>query len=269
MKSFRNKVVVVTGGASGIGLALCHEFAADGAKLALFDLDPAAIEEATQQLAVHGVDVLGVPCDVASEEACLEAAERVRQRFGGADVLINNAGITQREAFENTDVAVIRKVMDVNFFGSVHCTKALLDSLVARRGLIIAIESVAGIAPLLGRAGYCASKHAMHGFFTTLRTELRSRGAHMLIVCPGFVKTNLQARALAGDGRVTSHPQSTVGKELSPEQVAEEIHAAALERRHLLVLTLAGKLGYWVSRVAPVLYERIIERQFKAELDRS
>ena len=268
MKGFKKKVVVVTGGASGIGLAICRRFGRDRAKVAVLDLDEVAVERTTRELAASGVDVLGVPCDVTSEEACKLAATEVFARFGGVDVLVNNAGITQRDAFVNTEVSVIKKVMDVNFFGSVYCTKAMLDSILARKGQIIVIESVAGIAPLLGRAGYCASKHALHGLFTTLRTEIRSQGAHVMIVCPGFVQTNLQTRALGGDGEVTKHPQSTIGRAETPERVADAIYRGAARREHLLVLTMAGKLGYWVSRVAPVLYERIIERKFRSELER-
>jgi len=268
MRKFENKVVMVTGGASGIGLALCRRFGRDNAKIALLDLEQQAITRTIEELTASGIDAFGQACDVSSEAACQQAAEAILSRFGGVDVLINNAGITQRDAFIDTDVSVIKKVMDVNFFGSVYCTKAVLESLLERKGQIIVIESVAGIAPLLGRSGYCASKHALHGFFTTLRTEIRAKGAHVLIVCPGFVKTNLQSRALGGDGQVTQHPQSTIGSAITPERVADEIYASAVRRKPLLVLTVAGKLGYWVSRIAPVLYERIIERQFRSELER-
>lgn len=268
MRGFKDKVVVVTGGASGIGLAICHRFGREGAKIALLDVDEGSIGRSTRELEAAGVEVLGVRCDVTSEEACRRAAASVVGRFGGVDVLVNNAGITQRDSFINTEVSVIKKVMDVNFFGSVYCTKALLGSILERKGQIIVIESVAGIAPLLGRAGYCASKHALHGLFTTLRTELRSQGAHVMIVCPGFVQTNLQTRALGGDGQVTKHPQSMIGRAETPERVADAIYRGAVRREHMLVLTAAGKLGYWVSRIAPVLYERIIERQFRGELER-
>lgn len=268
MAHFSNKVVVVTGGASGIGLAIARRFARDGAKIALLDMDGAGAKDRSEELAARGVDALGLHCDVTSQEACESAATAILERFGGVDVLVNNAGITQRDSFVNTQVSVFKKVMDVNFFGALYCTKALIDSIVSRQGQIIAIESVAGVAPLLGRTGYSASKHAMHGLFTSLRTELRSTGTHVMIVCPGFIKTNLQSRALGGDGEVTNHPQSKVGGQDTPENAAEEIYRAAVKRKHMVVLTLAGKVGYWISRVAPVLYERIIEHKFKAELER-
>jgi short-subunit dehydrogenase len=161
---------------------------------------------------------------------------------------------------------VYRKVMDVNFFGSLYCTAAAMQSLIARKGVIIVIESLAGVAPLLGRSGYCASKHALHGFFTSVRSEVRDAGVHVMIACPGFVKTNLQTRALGGDGEVTRHPQSMVGKPTTAEHVAEAIFKGTLKRKHLLVLTPVGKLTYWLSRLAPVIYERIQARQLRDEL---
>lgn len=267
-RSFNNKVVVVTGAASGIGAAICRRFAAAGAKIALLDMDAAGVSAAAAGLQGTGAEALGLECDVAHEVQCAAAVDAVIERFGGVDLLVNNAGITQRSAFVDTQISVYRKVMEVNFYGSLNCTRAAIDSLIERQGSIIVIESLAGLTPLLGRTGYCASKHALHGFFTSLRAELRGSGVHIMLVCPGFVNTNLQTRALGGDGRVTAHPQSVVGKPASAEKVAEAIYKGALSKRHLLVLTRVGKLAYWISRLAPVLYERLMARQVRAELER-
>ncbi len=266
--SFNGKVVIVSGAASGIGAAVCRRFAAAGAKIGLLDMDEAGVTAAAGRLRAAGADAVGIKCDVANEAECTSAVTAVIKRFGGVDLLVNNAGITQRSAFVDTKISVYRKVMDVNFYGSLNCTRAAIDSLIDRSGSIIVIESLAGLTPLLGRTGYCASKHALHGFFTSLRSELRDSGIHILLVCPGFVNTNLQTRALGGDGRVTAHPQSVVGKPTSAEKVAEAIYQGALNKRHLLVLTPVGKLAYWISRLAPVLYERLMARQVRAELER-
>ena len=268
LQSFKDKVVVVTGAASGIGAAICHRFGNEGAKIALLDMDEAGVQAAANKLKGAGVDAVGIKCDVVDGEECTSAIGAVSELFGGIDVLVNNAGITQRSAFVNTEISVYRKIMDVNFYGSLHCTRAAVSSLIERKGHIIVIESLAGLTPLLGRTGYCASKHALHGFFTSLRAELRGSGVHIMIVCPGFVNTNLQTRALGGDGQVTTHPQSVVGKPTSAEKVAEAIYKGVLNRRHLLVLTPVGKLAYWLSRLAPVLYERLMARQVKGELER-
>ena len=265
---FNNKVIVVTGAASGIGAAICDRFAREGASIMLVDRDEAAVKAAADKLKTHGVEAEGYRCDVAGEEECTSVMEQVIERCGGIDVLVNNAGITQRSAFVDTKTSVYRKVMDVNFFGSLHCTKAAIDSLIKRKGVIIVIESLAGVSPLLGRTGYCASKHALHGFFTTLRSEIRDSGVHIMLVCPGFVETNLQTRALGGDGQVTTHPQSVVGKPTSAAKVAADIFKGTQARKPLLVLTPVGKLSYWISRLAPILYERLMARKVKEELMR-
>ncbi|MBT3258656.1 MAG: SDR family oxidoreductase [Deltaproteobacteria bacterium] len=267
MTSFKNKVIVVTGAASGIGLAICERFAKAGAALGLLDMDAERLKAAEKKLCDGGVRCLSVPCDVSSRDACNTAIGQILDHFGGIDVLVNNAGITQRSAFVDTDIAVFEKVMAVNFFGSLYCTKAAIHSLIERKGLIIVNESIAGIAPLLGRTGYSASKHALHGLFTSLRTEIRETGAHVMVVCPGFVETHLQTRALGADGRVTQRPQSRVGGQQTPEKVADIIYRGALRRKDLLVLTPVGKLTWWMSRLLPPLYERIMAKQLKSELD--
>jgi len=267
-KPFKDKVVVVTGAASGIGAAISRKFAREGATLGLLDADEPGVDALREQLARQGVQAFGVGCDVSRQEDCDAAIEKIIDRFGGIDILVNNAGITQRSAFVHTRPQVYRKVMDVNFFGSLYCTQAAIAGLIQRKGMVIVIESLAGVTPLLGRTAYSASKHALHGLFTTLRAEMRREGVHVMIVCPGFVKTNLQTRALGGDGHVTTHPQSRMGKQSSPEKTADIICAAALKRKPLVVITPLGKIGYWLSRVAPVFYERIMERQFRSELER-
>ena len=268
LKAFTGKVVVVTGAASGIGAAICRKFADEGAKIGLMDADEKGVKDMEYSLTGSGIDAFAVKCDVSSEEECSFAIKNFIMRYGGIDVLVNNAGITQRGAFMETRSSVFRKVMDINFFGSLYCTKAAIESIVERKGMIIVIESGAGVTPLLGRSGYCASKHALHGLFTTIRTEIRNTGAHVMIVCPGFVKTNLQTRALGTDGGVTKHPQSTVGRQITSERVAEEVYIAALKRKNMVVLTFMGKLGYWISRIAPIFYEKMMARKLRSELEK-
>ncbi len=265
-RNFNQKVVVTTGGASGIGLAVSRRFARAGARIGLLDMDEAALAKCRRQFVDAGVDVHTAACDVTSERACREAIGEMIGHFGGIDVLFNNAGITQRGAFVDTCTDVFRKVMAVNFFGSLYCTKAAVDSIIRRQGMIIANESIAGVAPLIGRTGYSASKHAMHGLFTSLRTELFKDGVHVLIVCPGFIRTNLQTRALGPDGRVTDHPQSVIGTPQTAESAAEGIFRAAEKELPLLVLTPVGKIGYWASRLFPNLYARQMARKLRHEL---
>ncbi len=267
INAFKDKVVAITGAASGIGLALARKFAAQGAVIALVDMDKEALDRRAQEFESDGRQALAVACDVTDQAMCASAMAAIIREFGGIDVLVNNAGITQRSRFTDTRVDVYRKVMEVNFFGSLYCTKAAIDSLIERRGMIIVNESVAGLTPLVGRTGYSASKHALHGLFTSLRCELRHKGVHVLIVCPGFIKTNLQTRALGADGQVTDRPQSRIGGQDTPESAAAEIYTAAARKKHLLILTFMGKLGYWVSRVAPVFYEKMMTKKFEDELN--
>jgi NAD(P)-dependent dehydrogenase (short-subunit alcohol dehydrogenase family) len=265
-KYFKNSVVIITGGASGIGLAICKELAKHGARIAMLDMDKKSLENCKKTFLDKGHDIISLECDVTNEEACKDSIDQVLNKFGQIDILFNNAGITQRGLFENTDVNVFKKVMDINFFGSLYCTKAALPSLIKSKGMILVNESIAGIAPLLGRTGYSASKHALHGMFTSLRCELRHKGVHVMIVCPGFIKTNLQTRALGSDGKIASHEQTTVGKSDTPENVAKQIADGIIKKKSILVLTFMGKLAYLVSRFFPLLYEHLMTRQFKKEL---
>lgn len=260
---------MVTGAASGIGAAISQAFAARGAKLGLLDIDESACKAAATGMVARGVDAIGICCDVAREADCEAAVNAIVEHYGAIDILVNNAGITQRSAFVDTQIGVYRRVMDVNFFGSLYCTKYAIASLVERKGSIVIIESVAGVAPLVGRTGYCASKHALHGLFTSLRAELIGSGVHIMIVCPGFVRTNLQTRALDGDGRITTHPQSTVGKQDEPHRVADAVCKGMQKKKPLVVLSPIGRLTYWLSRFAPNLYERLMARQLQSELIRS
>ncbi len=264
--NFKNKVALVTGGASGIGLAACWELAKQGARIAMLDMDEKALEKQQQEFLNHGYEILAMACDVTKEKACQSVINQVLKKFGQIDILFNNAGITQRGLFEATDTAVFKKVMNVNFYGSLYCTKAALPGLIQTKGMIIVNESIAGVAPLLGRTGYSASKHALHGLFTSLRCELRHKGVHVMIVCPGFIRTNLQTRALDSNGKIATHEQTTIGKEDTPENVARQIVKAIAKKKSMVVLTFMGKLGYFVSRLSPLLYEHLMTRQFRKEL---
>jgi len=266
IKILAGKTAVVTGGASGIGAAFCKKFAAEGAAVACLDMDQVGVSRMEKELHDLGIDARGYCLDVTDEDACFSVLKKVIKDFGAIDILCNNAGITQRSAFRNTDISVYRRVMEVNFFGSLACTKAALESLIDRQGTIVVTSSIAGIGPLLGRTGYSASKHALHGLFESLRTEVSGLGVNILMLCPGFTRTNLQKRALDGDGTVTTHPQSKIGAEDTPEHVADRVLEAILQRKSMLVLTRNGKIGYLIRRLFPALYESIVTRKFSHEL---
>lgn len=262
-RDFSGKTVVVTGAGGGLGRALALRFAAAGARIVALDRDAAVLQGLTF---AEGVAAVRMACDVSNEADCLRAMAQAREAFGGVDVVVNNAGITHRSAFSQTDPAVIRRVMEVNFFGALHCTHAAFDDLVARRGMVIAISSVAGFAPLIARTGYAASKHALHGFFDSLRTEVEPLGVKVLLVCPSFIQTGIEKHALAGDGSPVSHPQAIVGTRATAEAMAERIFRAACREQRLLLPDRVSRLSWWVSRLAPRIYARLMVRKLGKEM---
>ena len=262
----QDKVVVITGATGGMGRALSWHFGRAGAKLGLLDVQREALENFAHELQHEAIRVHTCVCDVTHEQACHAAMQSVSSHFGRIDILINNAGITQRSAFSHTQSEVFQRVMNVNFFGALYCTQAALPALVESRGTIIVMSSIAGFSPLFGRSGYSASKHALHGLFESLRTEMREAGVHVMMVCPGFTATGIEKNALGADGRPATQPRSTTGKIAQPEEVATAIYRAAQKRKRMLVLSRVGKLAYWISRFAPALYERLMHKRLRHEL---
>lgn len=255
-------VVVITGGAGGIGMALAREYAKSGARVALLDLDQVALTKAAGAL---DPAPLTVPCDVTDPDACEAAIAAVLHALGRVDVLVNNAGISHRSRFEDTDARVLRAVMEVNFFGSVNMTRAALPHLVRSRGRIAVLSSIAGFAPLVGRTGYAASKHALHGFFDSLRAELVGTGVSVTVVCPYFTQTAIRHNALNGSGESAGIRPSKTGRALDPQTVARAIVRATSRRRRQVVIGGVGRLSFWVSRLAPAVYERLMRRSQAAE----
>lgn len=269
----RDKIVVITGAAGGIGSALARRFVAEGARVTLLDRDQAGVLALADELnsgdpgptssrgggQTTGQQAMAQACDVTSLDDCQIAIGLVVETWGGVDILVNNAGITHLGRFYDTEVDVIRRVMEVNLFGSVNATKAALDSLLARRGQIIVTSSVAGIAPLATRTGYSASKHALHGFFDSLRAEHHDDGLRVLMVCPSFVDTGIGDNALGTDGQPARVGERTGVKEpMTPEEAADLIVGATLKNRRLLLIPREAKLAYWVSRLTPKLYQRLM-----------
>lgn len=265
-RTFKDKVVVVTGAAGGLGRELCRRFAQAGARLAGIDVDDAGLRELSHEIQLAKVQFESSRCDLTDFTAVERSIQKIRDAYDGIDVLINNAGISHRSAFAQTDVAVIRKVMKVNFFGAVNCTRAALQLLRERRGMIIVISSVAGFSPLIARTGYAASKYALHGFFESLRTELRAEGVAVMMVCPSFIDTGIVHKALGGDGNLAEHAQVIIGKRMQPAQAADRIFKAACKEKRLVLVGGPARLAYWAHKLLPSFYERVMARRLRGEM---
>jgi len=257
-----SQVVVITGAAGGIGGALARRYRRDGARVALLDVDSRSLGELAEALD-GGLDVMAIECDVTSEDACKDAAAAVLARWDGVDVLINNAGVSHMSAFVDIDLDVFRRVIDINLFGSVYSTAAFLPTLGARHGRIAVMSSVAGFAPLSLRSAYATSKHALHGFFDTLRAELVDDGVSVTVVCPSFVKTNIEAHMLGEHS--LSGPRQTTGSEADPDDVADAIHVAVAARERMSFPTPDAKMIFDVATSDPAGYDEFMRAMVRGD----
>ena len=261
------KVVLISGAAGGLGAALCQRYARAGSRIAAMDLDAGRLDTLVTDLKQRGVQALALPGSIADPASCQAALAATLSHFGSIDGLINNAGISHRSLLRATGIEVIRQVMDVNFFGAVQLTQAALPHITAQRGFVAAISSVAGFSPLIGRTGYAASKHALHGFFDTLRSEVQDLGVSVTLVCPSFIRTGIGAAGLGGDGAQASSARLTTGGESSAEAIAERIFVGVAESRRLLLPDRTSRLAWWLSRLAPQRFASIMKRRIGAEFD--
>lgn len=271
MRTFDGRCVVITGAAGGLGRALVGVFLQAGAQVLALDRDAAGLERLRDTVPVppagHTAALLTAVCDITQADACDSAIAQAVSQWGGVDVLINNAGISHRSLFTQTDPAIVRQVMEVNFFGAMQMTHAALPHIIARRGVVAAITSVAGYAPLLGRTGYCASKHALHGFFDTLRTEVQALGVQVTLVSPSFIATGIGAAALGGSGAAAATPRITTGGESAPQDIARQIFAAMAQGQSRLLPDRTSRLAWWASKLAPGFYARTMTRRIRPEFE--
>ena len=265
-RTFDGKTVVVTGAGGGLGRSLCLRFGAAGARVAALDRDPESLQALARDMESAGHRAVTHLCDVTDALACERAMRAIHDELGPVAALVNNAGISHRSAFAQTRIEVIRRVMNVNFFGAVNCTHAALADLRASRGMVIAISSVAGFSPLIGRTGYAASKHALHGFFESLRTELSDDGVDVMLVCPSFIATGIDGAALGGDGRLATRPRQTTGAQMTPQDAAQAIFDAASGGRELLLLSATARIAWLITRCCPRLYAALMKRRLRAEI---
>ena len=255
---FSENVVIITGAASGIGREISLQLAAQGAWLALASRDTALLEQVALKCRQNGGKALVVPTDVTEELHCKKLIDRTLEEYGRIDTLINNAGLTMWAPFDEIqDLSLMENIMRVNYFGSVYCTYYALPYLKQTKGRIAGIASLAGVAGVPTRSGYAASKHAMAGFFDSLRIELADCGVSVTVIYPGFVATEARKRALGPDGKPIRESRVDERKVMAAVDCARLIVKAIAGRRRDLVMTLRGKLGLWLKLIAPGLVDKM------------
>ncbi|MGY4384094.1 short-subunit dehydrogenase [Pedobacter sp. UYP24] len=264
--NFKNKVIIITGASSGIGKACAEEFAKRGANLILGARQFVTLCEISADLEKrYQIKAIAVQVDVSKESDCALLIKQATDTFGHIDILLNNAGLSMRALFNDTDISVLKNLMDVNFWGTVYCTKYALPEILKTKGSIIGVSSIAGYRGLPGRTGYSASKFAMNGFMESLRTELLKTGVHVMVACPGFTTSNIRSAALANDG--SSHGETSMdeGKMMTAEAVAVIIAEGIVNRKRTLLITGQGKLTVWLNKLLPALADKLVFNHFSKE----
>lgn len=262
---FTDKVVIITGASSGIGKACALEFAEKRAKIVLAARNENELLKVKNSIINMGGEASFKKTDVRKIDDCKDLIDKTIEKYGKIDVLINNAGISMRASFEDLDLQIIKEMMDTNFYGAVYCTRFALPHLLKQKGIVIGISSISGLTPLPGRTGYCASKHAMDGFFNTLRIENIKKGLNVLVVHPGFTCSNIRNSALDKNNHAQKETPRNEERMMSSREVARIIAKAALKRKRDLILTPQGKLVVWLYKNFPAMTDRIIFREMAKE----
>lgn len=263
--NFKDKVVVITGASSGIGRELAYRMTEQGAKLSLAARDVERLGAVGTECGKRGGQAIVVPTDVAEQAQCESLIRNTVETFGGIDILVNNAGVSMWAYFEEiTDLSIFEKIMRVNYFGSVYCTYYALPHLKAARGQIVAVSSLTGKNGVPTRSGYAASKHAMVGFFDTLRIELADDDVAVTMIYPDFVATETRIRAFGLDGKPLGQSPVREKEIMSVEECVNLMLPAIQKRKRELVMTLRAKVGQFVKPFAPKLIDSIARRAIEA-----
>ena len=259
------KVAIITGGSSGIGKSLVLKYAKEGYAVVFTGRSSERMKEVVQSL--EGRPHLALELDAASESDNQKMVDETIDNFGRIDVLICNAGISMRALFEDVELSVFKKLMDINFYGAIYATKFALPHLLKSKGSIIAISSINGWRSTPARSAYSSSKFAMQGFFEALRTEVMTRGVNVLVVCPGFTSSNIRNVALNADGQAQGESPRDEKKMMSSEEVAERTYKAGLQKKRDLILTFQGKLAVLLNKIIPSRLDKMIYSMMKKEPD--
>ncbi len=258
MKKQTGKVVIVTGASSGIGEALAVTYAAAGTKVVLAARQEEKLQAIVAQIEQAGGEAIYAVCDVVNAEECASMVAKAVETYGRIDTLICNAGLSMRALFDDVELDVLHRLMDVNFWGTVNCVKYALPYLQSSRGSIVGVSSVAGLHGLPARTGYSASKYAMTGFLETIRIENLKKGLHVMIACPGFTASNVRFSALTADGSSQGETPRSEEKMMTSEQVAHIIMRDTAKRKRLCLMEFDGRATHLVKKFLP----RFLDKMF-------
>ena len=258
---------MITGASSGIGEAMAREYAKMGAKVVMAARRSEELERIAADIRNAGGSVAFAACDVTKEEECKHLMEVAVEAFGGIDVLICNAGLSMRALFDDCDLRVLHRLMDVNFWGTVNCTKYALKWLQQSKGSLVGISSVAGIHGLPGRTGYSASKYAMTGFLDTIRIENLKKGLHVMTACPGFTASNVRFSALTADGTQQGETPRDEAKMMTPEEVAHIVAKGIQRRKRLCLMEWEGRGTHLLKKFFPALVDKLFYAVMSREPD--
>ncbi len=264
---FKDKVIVVTGASSGIGLASARLFGSLGAFVVMAARSLEKMQELSASVSQDPSRVLCVKADVSVEDDCRALMEQTVERFGRIDILVNNAGLSMRAMFADLDLKVLRTLMDVNFWGTVQCTKYALPHLLKTKGQVVGVISIAGYSALPARTGYSSSKYAIRGFLDTLRIEHLKDGLGVLVFAPGYTSSNVRNAALTADGSAQGKTPLEEGKLMSAEECALHLAKALARRRSEVILTGLGKATVAFHRLFPRLTDRLTYSFIAREAD--
>ena len=265
--SLQNKVVVITGASSGIGKACAFEFAKQGCSVMLAARDEEKLQHISRQIQQLGGNASYRKTDVSKEEDCAALIQAAIKDFERIDILINNAGISMRAVFAEADLKVLKQLMDINFWGTVYCTKYAMPEILKNQGSIVGVSSIAGYKGLPGRTGYSSSKFAMQGFLESLRVENLKTGIHVMVVCPGYTSSNIRNTALNKDGNQQGETPFDESKLMSAEAVAAAIASGVAKRRRTVILSTQGKLTVLLNKFFPSFVDRMAYKVISKEKD--
>jgi NAD(P)-dependent dehydrogenase (short-subunit alcohol dehydrogenase family) len=266
MNSLQGKTVLITGGTDGIGRSLVLKYLSLGANVVTCGRTQHKIHALEADAPIGKLCVLNL--DVAVERDCERLVNHAIQQFGGIDILINNAGISMRGLMEEGGkeiIGVIKRVMDINYFGTVYCTTYALPHLIKSKGIIVGVSSIAGYRGLPGRSGYSASKFALQGWLEAIKTELVSKGVHVMWVSPGFTASNIRNVALNQRGEAQGESPLDEKSLMDADTCAGIIIDAISARKRTVVMTFQGKQTVFLNKFFPSLADKLVRRFFFKE----